>query len=629
MKKSILKGSACLLAVIPLFISCVNHFGSEDEEEAVPIRFSSKISKEATTRVTANLFEEGDQVGLFAMLNSGTLDGKRYIDNATLTYTDASTFTPSETLYYPSGKDKLDFIAYYPYLSEGVSEGSTTLSVAVQTDQQTDAAHSQSDFLVASKSGVSSSNTPVKLSFSHQFAKLTVVLVPQEGETASEMLAANPRIVATGLNTVCTYNLQTAAVSSTSVPADMLPYGSWATKKSNLTGKEFIIVPQQISPTTQAFLLEWNGRLYTCPMPSFDAVGGTRYEIQIEAKQGSEESVLPGFVGEIDDWTTGEKIDDTTNDYNSTAVHLSALSFSQSDVYRAYSNGVAVADICKEYLYSNTLTSRAIVAYPVVNNVTDLTKGTLLQLLDVSGVKVGGTLSWNINTNLFTYAEGSYNSIDQFFFNQQNEITLEPPTKPHAVNIAAYRLKDIRKEEVISYPIVKVGVQYWTKEDLRTTRYHDGTPIAQKEELGAYPAYFKPEDKPYYFYNGEALLAKEMAPDGWRIPSSDDWGVLKTYVNGTAALVKGGVWIASSQTTPVAPVSNLTGLSILPQGFWYDNTGYGGEQYAAGYWTMDEGAIPEETPNFYGSTSSFYSANTKPKDVAAYYKAFSIRLLKK
>lgn len=131
--------------------ACVNRIDEESEAEieegTTPITFSIKMEK-ASTKVTNTAFEKGDRMGLFATTSSGSIKGKRYIDNLALEYTEGSTLVPKKTVFYPEGDVSLDFISYHPYQTEGVAAGTPVLPVSVQIDQSNEKNRAQSDFLV-------------------------------------------------------------------------------------------------------------------------------------------------------------------------------------------------------------------------------------------------------------------------------------------------------------------------------------------------------------------------------------------------------------------------------------------------------------------------------------------------
>lgn len=610
--------------------ACVNSIEEDAEidveEGTTPITFSIKMEKE-TTRVTNTTFEKGDKMGLFATTASGSIKGKRYIDNLTLEYTEGSTLTPKKAVFYPEGDVALDFISYYPYQPDGVPAGSSLIPVSVQIDQSSDKNRSQSDFLIAKTGGITNKSKAVTLEFQHKLSKLTITLTPDASNTADNLLKANPRIIATGLKTSANYNLEDGTFSNLEGTKDIVASGDWKTDKDGkLVGKEIIIIPQAIDGDGQSFIMEWNGRIYSCAIPKVEMGSSMQCPINISTMQ-SNSNVLSSFAGKIKEWTNIDPMEtDNTEDY--TAVHISALSFSQSSVYRIYHEGTPVAEVCKEYL-TDPLTSRAIVAYPVAENEkTDLRNGIILQLTDRSDMICGGKISWNTDDYGFTYTEGDATSIDKFYIDDAHNLSLKKPKNAVKVNIASHTLLDIRKGITDEYPITKIGRQYWMREELRATTYQDGTALKKQIDLGKDKAgYYKPDKYNIYFYNGEAILGGELTPDGWKIPSDNDWEQLKGYIGNDAALLKAGEW-QTMISGEVVPVNNYAQFNAFPVGMWY-NKEHNSPYKMTAFWSWDKAknTLSEKTVYFLGESNEFVqsTAHVSNKD---YYKALSIRCIK-
>lgn len=599
-----------------------------EKSELIPITFSGTLLSQ--TKVTATSFETGDVVGLYATLSPGTLKEKRYIDNLKLTYGSGSIFTPAKTVFYPEGDATLDFVCYHPYQESGVDEGNDILHVEVQTDQRTEENLSKSDFLLAKKVDVESSMEAVELNFAHKFSKLKIALVPGEGEDLEGILADAPQVVLTGIYTQADYHLADENMDGLKTATDILPYGSWSIEGEKLVGKEAIILPQELTAEGQSILLEWNGRIHTYSMPTVSMEAGMQCEIVVTATQSGNET-LTGIAGTITDWTETEG-GATDNAANNVAIHTAALSFAMSDVYRVYYEGHPVADICREYLKSEALTSQAIVAYPLVaeTELPDLTNGIVLQLLDTEDALCGGMLRWDVEANSFTYDPGDKPVVEQFYVKGDGTLDLVSAEGAVTCNIAALTIRDVRDKVMQTYPVVKVGTQYWMKEDLRATTYRDGTPLSLLEDFGEGAGYFKPADYDYFFYNGEAVLAGELSPEGWTLPTEQDWETLKGYVGDDAALLKTGEWgLAVNEMGEVQPVNNLTGFSVYANGTWLDGK-HNNDGKLNGYWSMENGGdgIAEKIIFFTGGSSGFYMSDAmmKGKD---YYKALSIRCIKK
>lgn len=91
------------------------------------------------------------------------------------------------------------------------------------------------------------------------------------------------------------------------------------------------------------------------------------------------------------------------------------------------------------------------------------------------------------------------------------------------------------------YNIVTIGTQMWTKENLKTTKYSDGTDIDLVEENNAwsnlftgaycqYPAYGDTYGNLYNFY--AVADSRNICPTGWHVATYDEWNTLATYLGG-------------------------------------------------------------------------------------------------
>jgi Fibrobacter succinogenes major domain (Fib_succ_major). len=134
-------------------------------------------------------------------------------------------------------------------------------------------------------------------------------------------------------------------------------------------------------------------------------------------------------------------------------------------------------------------------------------------------------------------------------------------------------LKDIEGNE---YKSVRVGEQVWMQENLRTTKFQDGTSLttlnlqSEWNEKNA-PGYYVNVDNVSfgYIYNGYAISAnKNICPAGWHIPTQAEWETLINYLGGYSVagdLMKGSAtmyWGKSGND-----VYNLSGFTALPNGY--------------------------------------------------------------
>ena len=82
------------------------------------------------------------------------------------------------------------------------------------------------------------------------------------------------------------------------------------------------------------------------------------------------------------------------------------------------------------------------------------------------------------------------------------------------------------------YSTVKIGRQIWTVENLKTTKYNDGTLINSFPDP-AYCWYNKNIDNKEKYgalYNWFAVSTRKLAPEGWHVPSNIEWTELAEYL---------------------------------------------------------------------------------------------------
>ncbi len=620
--------------------ACINSIKQDIPTEGeVPISFSVKIDK-ASTKVTNSVFEEGDELGLFAILSDNDITEERYIDNLKLKSDGDESLIPERNVFYPEGEGvALDFISYYPYQAGGISAGDSKLTISVQTNQSKEGNYSASDFLVATKDNVKSSSKDVELKFKHKLTNIKLTITPGEDTDIDKILEDDPQIIATGFCSQAEYDFLEDEFTPTGQCYDITPSGEWEEDHGKLVGKEFIIIPQAIGEE-QTLQMEWNGRVYTCAMPEIEKTdGNVQYEIEIDATENTSH-LFSGIVASIDDWPVPieEKTDNATP-YN--ALHLSVLSFKPSNVYHIHSEGKIIAEICKEYLQSDDLTTQAIVSYPIkANETADLSKGTVLQLLDIEEDINGGTLEWDLDDNTFTYDEGDSPRIQQIYYDEQGNVLTEQSDEAVNINAIAYTLRDTRdSKDIKQYPIVKIGTQYWMRSNLQATKYQSGKSIAKREILGEETGYFSLDNKEL-FYNGNVLKEKgeKLAPIGWKVPSEEEWNQLIDYVKENTSLLKKGTWKALKEKDEddvdekdeyeEIYNSNLSMFSILPIGVW-NKEKIAAINNACGFWVWDAtiNDIPKNAIFFTGEENEV-QWNSVMSSFGEFYKALSVRCIR-
>lgn len=160
------------------------------------------------------------------------------------------------------------------------------------------------------------------------------------------------------------------------------------------------------------------------------------------------------------------------------------------------------------------------------------------------------------------------------------------------------KVKDIDGNK---YKTIKIGTQTWMAENLRTTKYRNGTAITNiiydtiwcKDTIGAWCYYFnneKTNKKLGKLYNWFAVInSNQICPTGWHVPSDEEWTILINYLD---PLANGNENIAGGKmmSTSVMPFSNQSVLNNNQSGFsglmggFRESAGYFSNANKRGYW---------------------------------------------
>jgi uncharacterized protein (TIGR02145 family) len=165
---------------------------------------------------------------------------------------------------------------------------------------------------------------------------------------------------------------------------------------------------------------------------------------------------------------------------------------------------------------------------------------------------------------------------------------------------------------------VQIGTQCWTKENLRVTKYSDGTIIPLDSSggtagngagqtwgsrtTGARTIYAHSQSNltTYgYLYNWYAAkgiattgstIYKNLCPAGWHVPSDGEWTILTTHLGGV--MVAGGKMKSTGTTLWTSPntgATNESGLTALPGGFRINNGIFSITKEYTFFWSATEG----------------------------------------
>ena len=192
-----------------------------------------------------------------------------------------------------------------------------------------------------------------------------------------------------------------------------------------------------------------------------------------------------------------------------------------------------------------------------------------------------------------------------------------------------------------SYKTVYIGSQLWMAENLKTTKYRDGSTITNLTDnrmwgddlKGAWCYYNNDvtnnnkEGKLYNWYEISSHLNgnKEVCPIGWHIPVESEWIKLIDFLGGTP--VTGGklkevgtnLW-----KTPNASATNSVLFSALPGGNRYDDGSFSGVTIYGDWWALS--CI--QNGSAVGVSVSYNTAALTKSPFYSWGNGFSVRCVK-
>jgi len=171
------------------------------------------------------------------------------------------------------------------------------------------------------------------------------------------------------------------------------------------------------------------------------------------------------------------------------------------------------------------------------------------------------------------------------------------------------------------YQSVRIGNQVWTAENLRVTKYNDGTAIPKEISAETWitattPKYcyynnttnaddIKKYGALYNWYVVSPTNAKKIAPAGWHVPSDAEWDVLQNYL-----IAKGYNWDGTTTGNKIAKAlaaktdwdthstngtigtdltkNNSSGFTVLPSGDRIKDGRFYGQGITGDCWSTTE-----------------------------------------
>lgn len=185
---------------------------------------------------------------------------------------------------------------------------------------------------------------------------------------------------------------------------------------------------------------------------------------------------------------------------------------------------------------------------------------------------------------------------------------LTEPSDIHSLNLTGMIKPLVDKRDIANpqtYPVVKIGNDFWLGANLRATKYSDGTAftsvdlasktytggaVADANVIGQY--YTWPTALRTWELAGseDNTIIQGVCPDGWHVSTIADWNALISTLSPEPAKKVKSTQYWNNQWE----VTNSSGLSLVPGGvFWHGNVGApdtGGSDGKSGYWTTTVGS---------------------------------------
>jgi uncharacterized protein (TIGR02145 family) len=192
-----------------------------------------------------------------------------------------------------------------------------------------------------------------------------------------------------------------------------------------------------------------------------------------------------------------------------------------------------------------------------------------------------------------------------------------------------------------SYGAVEIGPQTWMAENLKTTKYSDGTGIPLVTNNPLWPTLTIPgygwydneiANKDIYgaLYNWYTVQSGKLCPTGWHVPTDGDWTILSDYLGGPHAA---GGKLKEPGTVhwkdPNIGATNDYGFTALPGGYRYPTVGeFGGNFYnikGLGFWWSSTEA---STTNAFVRIMGWDNTSVSPQTASSLTTGCSVRCLK-
>lgn len=180
-----------------------------------------------------------------------------------------------------------------------------------------------------------------------------------------------------------------------------------------------------------------------------------------------------------------------------------------------------------------------------------------------------------------------YNPGDLLMFKgisgNNSRVVMLVPTQSQNVDFEFVSCVDMNNQH---YAVVTIGTQTWMAENLRATKYKNGTPIPHVSDPNIWGIQFTPA---YCWYDNDSASSSgtygalykwftietgNLCPTGWHVPTQAEWTTLRNYLGGDS--LTGGMMKETGNQhwdSPNTNATNASGFTALPGGLRAAGTG--------------------------------------------------------
>ena len=302
------------LAICGLLTSCLSELDFEPVEEGNGIEISLDGSiRQVATKVTAEGFETGDALGLYAVnyengnQTPGTLlaegnqaDHVKYIFNF-----ENWQWTPVKKVYYKDINTNVDLYVFYPHAEPASIEEYNFEVHKDQSKAKTNTSlggYEASDFLWAKVENVAPSEGKIKVQLDHKMAGVHVILSEGTGFEEGEFALIAKSVLATGVTRKASINMATGVVTPV---GEAQATGIMMCPQTDGSFRA-VVAPQTVAAQTSLFSITVEGLTYKFRKDAdftYEAGKVNKFTIKINRKTPTGEYELDLVESTIVPWT--------------------------------------------------------------------------------------------------------------------------------------------------------------------------------------------------------------------------------------------------------------------------------------------------------------------------------------